>query len=376
MQRGKWGVLALVMVVACGLTVEPAPAQASVPLRITPVFHTRGFADPTVVPYGHGYLAVATGWKAPRAVATSPRGPWHQVRPALTDLPHWVRSPLIWAADLDHIGRRWVLYYSAIAHGAHRRCIGVATAKRAIDQFRPVGRHPLICPRRGGVIDPSAFAGRHHRHYLLYKTQGNPATIRLVRLARDGRHKFRPHHHGHRSHHRSHHRGHHHGHRKHGHRKHGHHHQRKHQRKHQHHGRHRTARSHVLLRSQTTIENPQLVRHGRHLVLFASEGYYGGCGYHTTWRRSRHLLNWRHAEPHGILHRAGTRICGPGGADVVHSPGHHQVIYFHGWTCGGRPCPSYFLLDRRRRPSAHRVLYAAHLRWHHGRPRVRAFGGR
>ena len=353
MQRGRWGFVALIMVVACGLTLETASEStaaapgplASMPLRIKPVFHTRGFADPTVVPYAHGYVAVSTGWKAPRAVAKTPRGPWRQVRPALTDLPRWVRSPVIWAADLSHVRHRWVLYYAAVAHGTHRRCIGVATAKHAIDQFRPVGRTPLVCPRRGGVIDPSAFAGRKDRRYLLYKTQGNPATIRLVRLSRDGRHRFHPHHHAkHHAHHRHHHRHH-----------------------------HRVARSHVLLRSQTTIENPELVRHGRHLVLFASEGYYGGCGYHTTWRRSRHLLDWRRARPHAMLHREGTRICGPGGADVVSGPRHRQVVYFHGWSCGGRPCPGYFLMDRGRRPSAHRVLYAAHLRWHHGMPRVRAF---
>ncbi|MEP9363190.1 family 43 glycosylhydrolase [Nocardioides sp. CN2-186] len=341
MQRGKWGVLALVVVAACGLVAAPAQASArpSVTLRIAPVFHTRGFADPTVVPYAHGYLAVGTGWKAPRAVARTPRGPWHQVRPALTDLPRWVRSPQIWAADLNHVGHRWVLYYAAVAHGAHRRCIGVATARRPVDQFRPVGRHPLICPEHGGVIDPSAFVGRHHHRYLVYKTQGNPATIRLVRLAHDGRHK----HHRHQHH------------------------------RHKHHRHHRVARSHLLLRSRTTIENPQLVRHGKQLVLFASEGYFGNCGYHTTWRRSRHLFDWRHSRPHGMLHRRGTRICGPGGADVVRGPRQHQIIYFHGWSCGGRPCPAYFLMDRGRRPTAHRVLYAAHLRWHHGKPRVRAF---
>jgi arabinan endo-1,5-alpha-L-arabinosidase len=301
-------------------------ARVAPALRITPVFHARGFADPSVVAYDGGYLAVATGWRAPRMVGASPRGPWTPVRAALPTLPRWVRSPVIWAADLVRARHGWLLYYSAVAHGRTRRCIGVATARHGLDAFRPVGRRPLVCPKRGGVIDPSAFSYRHGRRYLLYQTQGNPSTIRLLKLTRDGRHRARGH------------------------------------------------RGRVLLRARHTIENPVLVRHRRHFVLFTSEGYYGTCDYRTVWRRSMHLHRWKHAEPHSLLRRDGTRICGPGGADVLGMGRPHPVMYFHGWTCGRgrRPCPRWFLHGRVHRPYARRVLYAAHLRWRHG-PHVHGF---
>jgi arabinan endo-1,5-alpha-L-arabinosidase len=341
----RWGMrattAALVLAVATALVVElvagPTAAHSGTAsaraarvapvLRITPVFHDRGFADPSVVSYSGGYLAISTGWRAPRAISTSPRGPWHPVRPALPTLPRWVRSPEIWAADLVKAPHGWLLYYSAIAHGRSRRCIGVAAAAHVLDNFRPVSRHALVCPKRGGVIDPSGFTERNGRRYLLYKTQGNPSTIRLVRLTRDGRHRA-----------------------------------------HGHHGR-------VLLRARHTIENPVLVRHHRFLVLFTSEGYFGTCDYRTTWRRSRHLFGWKHADPHSLLRRAGTRICGPGGADILTAGRKQPVVYFHGWTCGHgrRPCPHRFVLGRARRPYARRVLYAAHLRWWHAEPRVHGF---
>jgi hypothetical protein len=333
MQWGKSGVAALIAAatlivgMVVGLTGGPVAASTppESPLRFAPLLSSQSFADPTVVRYRHGYLAVATGYKAPRAVSKSRRGPWRPMRPALGSLPRWAKSPVIWAADLDRRGKHWTLYYAALAHGKNGRCIGVARSRRATGTFHPVGRRPLVCPRRGGVIDPSAFTGAHHRRYLLYKTQGNPATIRAVRLTRNGLH------------------------------------------------RHRHSRVHVLLRSRTTVENPVMVHRGGGLVLLASEGYFGNCGYRTTWRRAARPAGLRHARVHTLLDQRRTRLCGPGGADVVRHR-HRPTLYFHGWTCGrGRhTCPSYFVKDRGARPTARRALYAAQLRWHHGQPHIRA----
>ena len=325
----------LTTVLAAALTtmllVELMPDASAVRLRppaqrVIPVLHQEGFADPSVVSIAGGYLAISTGFRAPRAVSSSPRGPWHPVRRALPELPRWVRSPQIWASELVRSRTGWLLYYSAVAHGRTRRCIGVATARHALDRFRPVGRRPLVCPKRG-AIDPSGFVRANGGRYLLFKTQGNPTSIRLLRLTRDGRHR-------------------------------GHH-----------------AHPRVLLRSRHTVENPVLVRRKRHLVLFTSEGYFGSCGYETTWRRSRNLFRWGRSEAHPLLRRSNTRICGPGGADVLTAGRKHPVLYFHGWTCGKgrRPCPARFVLDRAKRPYARRVMYAAHLRWKHGTPRVHGF---
>jgi arabinan endo-1,5-alpha-L-arabinosidase len=330
MRWGRRAALAALVVVLTLVAVQGATAASlatrAPALRIAPLFHRERFADPSVVSYPGGYVAVSTGYLAPRAVARSPRGPWHPVRAGLAGLPRWARSGQIWAADLVRARHGWLLYYSAVAHGRTRRCIGVAAARHALDRFRTIGKRPLVCPHRG-AIDPSAFTRSNGGRYLLFKTQGNPTSIRLVRLTRDGRHR----------------------------------------------GRHAHAR--VLLRSRSTIENPVLVRHHRHLVLFTSEGYFGSCSYRTTWRRSRHLLGWRHARPHELLRRRNTRICGPGGADLLTAGRRQPIVYFHGWTCGHgrRPCPRRFQLGRAKRPWARRVLYAARLRWRRGVPHVHGY---
>lgn len=293
--------------------------------RAKPLIHQDKFADPSVVSFSRGYVAIATGYLAPRAVAKTPRGPWRPVRRALVDLPRWVKSEQIWAPELVKQKDGWLLYYSAIAHGK-RRCIGVAAARHVLHTFRPIGKRPLVCPPQG-AIDPSGFRRSNGGRYLLFKTQGNPTSIRAIRLTRDGRHR------GHRAH------------------------------------------ARVLFRSKHTVENPVLVRHRKYLVLFTSEGYFGSCDYRTTWRRSRHLFGWKHAKPHLLLRRHNTRICGPGGADVLSAGRKDPIVYFHGWTCGQgrRPCPHRFYLGRTKRPWARRVMFAAHLTWHHGKPRVHGY---
>lgn len=301
---------ALMVMTVAQLAGGPVAAQqAESAARAAPVFRTGGFADPSVVRYDGGYLAISTGAHVQRAVSRTPSGPWHRIRPALPVLPRWAkpRDQAIWAADLVQTrAGGWRLYYSALVGHGLRRCIGVATARTALDQFRPLGKRPLVCPPRG-AIDPSAFTSRTGRPFLLFKTQGLPSTIRLLPLSRDGRH-------------RAHH-----------------------------------ARSRMLLRSRHVVENPVLLQRGRNLVLFTSEGHFGDCQYRTIWRRSRTLHHLRRAHPHPLLRRANTGVCGPGGADVVRGGLKHPVVFFHGWA-GGR-----------------RVMYAMHLQWRHGAPRVRGF---
>ena len=128
-----------------------------------------------MVPYAHGYLAIATGWKAPRAVAADPA---RAVAPGAAG-PHRPAALGAVAADL---GRRPQPRRSTAGSSTTPRSrtapTGAASGSRPpsgpIDQFRPVGRHPLVCPRRGGVIDPSAFVGRHHRRYLRLQDPGQP----------------------------------------------------------------------------------------------------------------------------------------------------------------------------------------------------------
>lgn len=320
------------------------PAEAR-PERARPILNERGFADPSVVAYPGGFLAVATGINAPRATSRSPVGPWQSAGRTLARLPGWAASRKIWASDLVRAGGRWLLYYSAPVRGLGPggRCIGVASSSRALGRFRPTSRRPLVCPRgahtprasdrvrsrrhsrpHSGVIDPSGFRDDDGRRYLLYKTQGGTSAIRLLRLTSGGA-RVMP-----------------------------------------------GARSHELLRKRGVIENPVLIRHGRHLVLLTSEGYFGGCGYRTTWRESTHIRRWAHSRRHLLFRRTHTGVCGPGGADVVETRGRHPLVYFHGWTCWrtNTACPSGRDLDRNRQLKPQRSMFGGHLRWHHGRPRV------
>lgn len=335
-------VVGLVQLLAGPAPAAPGMTQMRSEVRVVATHHARpvtkrAFADPSVVRYAEGYLAVSTGRRAPGAYARTPVGPWRSTGPLLHHLPRWVSSPEIWAVDVAHIGQRWLLYYAARVRGLTpgARCIGVAVTRDPARGFDARGRKPLVCPAgararhagdqvrgrasalpRSGVIDPSVFTrGKHH--FLLYRTQGMPSTIRLVQL--------------------------------------------------RHHGLRAAHRSHQLVRVPHIVENPVLVHHGRRFVLFTSQGYYGSCGYQTTWRASRHLLHGWHTHGHRLLDRHSTRLCGPGGLDVASG---RTLVFFHGWVCGpGRRCRQGHHVDLR--PTSRRTLYAGLLRWQAGHPHIR-----
>jgi hypothetical protein len=232
--------------------------------------------------------------------------------------------------------------------GATSRCIGVAASRSATGRFRPVSRRPLVCPpsarvpraedrvldrRRTrptyptiGAIDPSLFID-HGRVFLLYKTDGMPSSIRLLRLQANGLHA--------------------------------------------------RGRSRGLLAARGVLENPVMVRRGRWLYLLMSEGDFSRCSYSTVWRRSRSIRRWRHRPQRTLLARRSTGLCGPGGADVVVDR-RAVRLYFHAWTCRGtgRPCADPFHLSAReldRRPV--RLLYGARLRFTRRTVRVASFLG-
>ena len=316
------------------LVSGPAQAHRAAPLPVM----EHPIADPSVVAYATGFLALSTGARAPGAVAASPYGQWRSTGPLLRNLPGWVGHGSIWAADTAHIGRRWVMYYAApVRHLAHNaRCIGVAVSSDPTRGFDASGRAPLVCPAgarakraddqlrgrgralpRAGVIDPSYFR-RGRASYLLYRTQRTPATIRIVRL--------------------------------------------------RHHGLRAAHHSRQVLRTRDITENPVVVRHGHRYVLFTSQGYYGSCGYRTSWRSSRSLFHFP-SHGHRLLTGRRSRICGPGGLDVV-----GRLVFFHGWVCRGeRRCSSGPHLEQR--SGARRTMYAGRLGWRHGHPHVQLLRG-
>lgn len=306
-----------------------------------PLFTHKEFPDPTGIHYRNHYIAVATGSLAPRSTAPSLAGPWRDHGSALAHLPRWATGRQIWASDLVRVKRRWLLYFAAPAAGLGPlgRCIGVAVATNPLGKFRPRQR-PLTCPTwaraprasdrvrppspsnsRGGVIDPEGFRTRDGERYLLYRTQGTPSSIRMVHLTRDGSRARRG------------------------------------------------ARSRILAWSRGVVENPVLVQQRKGWVLLTSEGYYGNCNYRTTWRRAPTLQGLKHSNVRPLINRRGSRLCGPGGADLVDG----SALFFHAWACGDRRCPSVDL-QRFGRFGARRALFAAHLRWdRRGRPHLGRF---
>lgn len=336
---------ALVAVVLALSLLDTGPAQA----RLDPGEPPRPvldapFGDPSVVLAPRGLVATATGGRARRASAPSPGGPWTRAAPALAALPAWATGPALWASDLHKVAGRWLLYFAApvAGLGVEDRCIGVAKADTALGSFVPVAGRPLVCPRRAdaprgwdhvprfgqglpitGVIDPSVFVDDDDELYLAYKTQGLPSTIRLVHLAGRGTRTARD-------------------------------------------ELGKRVRSREVLRSARTVENPALVRRGRHVVMFTSEGDYGRCRYRTTWRRSVDLWDFSASRRHTLLKQSETGLCGPGGADVVQPRG-RTLLFFHGWMCRAlgpdAHCPRAFHLEYDAALKPRRSMFAARIVW-------------
>ena len=342
------GVLALIVPLA---VTDGSPASAVQQGKRTfgipaPLMWSRSFADPTVVQSRVGYVGAATAPNLNIGRAQSDAGPWSVGRtPALTRRPGWAASAELWAPDIQRAPGGWLMYYAAPIAGAdpNSRCIGVAVAKAAYGPFTPVGNAPLVCPvvpgvpRAGdtpptkvdglvsqtrGVIDPSAFIGNRGQRFLVYRTQGQPSSIRLIKLSQRGR-------------------------------------------------RVQQGQASMFLTSYKGIEeNPVITRQGDKWVMFTSVGWFGHCGYRTVWRRSPDFRDWSRATPKLLLSTQ-NGMCGPGGADVVRLRDGRTQLYFHGWTCyrDRYPCPPDWNKDRPKKRHGVRALYGVNLTWSaSGRP--------
>jgi hypothetical protein len=312
-------------------------------------------ADPGGYLNGNQFLAFSTGSGLREATAPTAGGPWTAPVDTLQALPPWTTNRNIWAPDITHVTNGWVVYFSALLHqlpgspqyAGNARCIGAATSASPTGPFIASAK-PIVClpgygaaddmstdpggrVRNQGVIDasPSFVTINGQRQlYLLYKTQGLPATIRMIQLsAVDGRTVI--------------------------------------------------GASHQLVYSvkgsdniytnADTIEAPSLVQHGNYFVLFTAKGNYGLCSYSTVWYKSQHIWSWTNTAGTPLLTASGTALCGPGSADVTGAQVAGQDrIFLHGWVCGTgtTPCvgqPSQ--PDPGVNPNARRVLYAAVLTW-------------
>ncbi len=330
--------VAAVAFLATGATTLPAAAQP----YPEPILTSERSGDPSVVETLNGKVLVTTGPLVRRA-RWDPGEGWRWIRPALGRLPRWAKDEDVWAADLEKFGDQWVLYYAAAVRGLGkgRRCIGTAIADTAYDVFRPVHARPLVCHRRAdtptahdtvpdipglprrGVIDPSVFRDDDGTPYLLYKTDGQPSSIRVLPLGPDGLVPAEE------------------------------------------------AVSSELVRASWIMENPVVLRRGGFFHLFTSEDIWSRCSYRTVWRRSTDLLTWPTRPRRVLLNRASTGgLCGPGGADVL-VVDDQPLMYFHGWVLDHDLAPPEppFVAGPPGRPS-HRVLYGARLRFVDDVPQV------
>jgi arabinan endo-1,5-alpha-L-arabinosidase len=327
---------------------SPAGAAARVTGIPAPLLWSRAFADPTVVQSRVGYVGAATALDLNIGRSPADAGPWSVMgTPALTRRPSWATSEALWAPDIQRAPGGWLMYFAAPIAGAdeNSRCIGVAVSKAAFGPYTPVGNAPLVCPvvpgvpraadapptrvlgkisATRGVIDPSAFTGNKGQRFLVYRTQGQPSSIRLVKLSQRGR-------------------------------------------------RIQQGQTSMLLTSYSGIEeNPVITEHDGKWVMFTSVGWFGHCGYRTVWRRSPDFRDWSRAVPKVLL-STGNSLCGPGGADVLQHRDGSTQLYFHSWTCFGGPyaCPTDWNVDHPRRRRGVRALFGADVSWSSaGRPRI------
>ena len=349
--RTRTRVGALVASVAALLAGALAPGTAAgevFPPR--PLFWEAPLADPAVVTDGSRWFAAGTGWRGGTRTSGHEYGTW-SIGPALLDAkPAWASNGDVWAPDLERApDGTWLAYYAIPVPGLphpQSRCIGVATSPSLSVAFTPVHTAPLACPAGAaappagdrvpqesglpsqGVIDPSSYVTADGRRYLLYRTQGTPSSIRMVRLQPSGLGT--------------------------------------------------AGRSVELLRDPGVLENPVMIDRGgaHHLVM--SRGDYGRCGYHTVWRRETSLKRrWQQAEEHVLLDQGTSGICGPGGADYVEAAGGRaNRLFLHGWVCDGAngPCASGYSLHSDTTRSGRRAMYVARLRWTQAGPVLAAFG--
>lgn len=338
--------LAAVGVGVVGLAPAPAPAD-TVALAPRPLFWEQSLADPTVVLDGARWFAAGTGWRGATSSSAQEYAGWVAGPPLLDSRPAWASNGDVWAPDLVRADDgTWLAYYSVPVTGlpgAEDRCVGVATSPDLATPFTPLHSQPLACPegaatapasdvvRRDdglplhGVIDPSSYVAPDGRRFLLYRTQGTPSSIRMVRLTASGLRAAGP--------------------------------------------------SRELLRDPGVLENPEMVDSGGWHHLLLSRGDFSGCGYRTVWRRSVSVRRgWESAPETVLLDRRTTGICGPGGADHV-APAPDR-LFLHGWVCDGAngPCESSYSSRDDVVRRGHRVLYVARLRWTADGPVLARFG--
>jgi arabinan endo-1,5-alpha-L-arabinosidase len=326
---------------------DPGPSSRAA-MAPRPLIWDRDFGDPSVVRDGARWYGAATGFRGRAARSDYDWGSWDRGGDVLNGRPTWAKYAGVWGPEVEQTPTGYVAYFTMPSRGLPHeqdRCIGVATAPDLSSTFTVLGNKPLVCPDysatipafdqvpgrvglpRRGVIDPSSYVAPDGRRFLLYRTQGTPSTIRIIRLNAGGTATF--------------------------------------------------GRSRELIRDSGVLENPVMVEDRGWHYLITSRGDYGDCRYRTIWRRSPSLTKgWQGTRGHALLNRRNTGVCGPGGADYVpETDTAANRMFFHGWVCKGTnlPCYQSYQGHQDYEDVGKRALYAVRLRWTQAGPSIAAF---
>jgi beta-xylosidase len=318
--RSRWTVPTVALtslILLLALVVEPALAEPPRSHRFHGGKVYRGsFPDPDVFRLGRLWVASGTTighrslpmltspdgrtWRARRAHGAGAR----HTNDAMVGVPRWAarrragshRFVATWAPAIGRTRNgHWLAAYAApLRHQPRKRCIGIATASRALGPFRNTRRRPLVCPRHQGAIDPDVFRDRG-RTYLLWKTEGIwgslPTMLWIRELRRNGL-GFRPGSHAHR-----------------------------------------------LLTTadgweRPVIENPSMIRYGGRLYLFYSANRWYSRHYAIGYAVCRSVHGPCHRVRHRPLLASGRHVVGPGGESAFIGPRGQLMLAYAAWPAG------------------------------------------
>ena len=269
------------------------------------------FADPFVLRVGGRYYGYSTNAGAGdvQVITSTDLETWELVGNALAGLPPWAAPGATWAPAVLQRDGRYVAYYAAREKASQRQCISVALAASPTGPFVDLSAAPLVCQRGdGGSIDPSPFVDGDGRPYLLWKSEGlgsAPPTLWSQELSPDGL---------------------------------------------------KLAGTAAALMTvdrdfeHGVVEAPSLLRAGSSYFLVYSAASWSSRSYTTAYATCTGPRGPCTKPSDGRILRSGTRLAGPGGAEVFHDAGGAPWVAFHAYS---EPAVGY--------PSS-RYLYVARLR--------------
>jgi beta-xylosidase len=289
------GAVVILAVLAGGLGCSAEPDAEATP-DLAPFLIDQDFADPDVVEGDSGYVAFATenqGANVQFATSTDLASWDVSTDDALPVLPEWASAGRTWAPDVsERADGSFVMYFSAEHAASGRQCIGSATSASLTGPYVAVGAEPMVCPlEEGGAIDPAAFVDDDGSRFLLWKNDGNccelDTWIQIAPVSADGTQLAGP-------------------------------------------------ATRLVMQTEDweghLVEAPVLVKRGGTYVLLYSANDYGSEDYAIGAATAPSLRGPFEKLPDPVLSTssADDRYLGPGGQDIVSTPG-GDVLVFHGW---------------------------------------------